>query len=90
MAQTRAIGAYYALPMRFGKLFIASPADVLENKNYDLLIGKQFLQEFNGIVSLRDECLSLLGYEVPLIFKETQHISGKRLKTCVLKYPTGI
>lgn len=32
----------------------------------------------------------LLGYEVPLIFEEPPHLPGKRLKTCVLEYPTGI
>jgi len=32
MAQTQAIDAYPALPMRFGKLLIASPAFVLEKK----------------------------------------------------------
>ncbi|KAJ9065114.1 hypothetical protein DSO57_1023214 [Entomophthora muscae] len=49
MAQAQAIGAYSALSMRFGKLLIASPAAVLENKSYDLLVGTQFLQEYNGI-----------------------------------------
>ncbi|KAJ9068807.1 hypothetical protein DSO57_1024996 [Entomophthora muscae] len=90
MAQTRAIGAYSALPMRFGKLLITSPAVVLENKSYDLLVGTQFLQEYNRILNLQDEYLLLLGYEVPLIFEEPPRIPGKCLKTCMLEYPTGI
>ncbi|KAJ9080906.1 hypothetical protein DSO57_1019987 [Entomophthora muscae] len=61
MAQTQAIGAYSSLPMRFGKLLIASPAVVLENKSYDLLVGTQFLQEYNGIVNLQDGYLSVMA-----------------------------
>ncbi|KAJ9049058.1 hypothetical protein DSO57_1028567 [Entomophthora muscae] len=49
MAQTWTIGAYSALPMRFGKLLIASPTVVFKNKSYDLLVGTQLLQEYNGI-----------------------------------------
>lgn len=87
---TRAIGAYSALPMRFGKLLLAAPAVVLENESYDLLIGTQFLREYNGIINLKDGYLSILGYEVPLIFEEPVKVPGKRLKTCTLEYPTGI
>ncbi|KAJ9073934.1 hypothetical protein DSO57_1011386 [Entomophthora muscae] len=34
--------------------------------------------------------LSILGYEVPLIFEEPVKIPGKCLKTCALEYPTGV
>ena len=40
---TKALGAYSALPLRFGKLLVTAPAVVLDNDSYDLLIGTQFL-----------------------------------------------
>ncbi|KAJ9050585.1 DNA damage-inducible protein 1 [Entomophthora muscae] len=88
MAQ--AIWAYSSLPMRFGKLPLAAPAVVLENESYDLLVGTQFLREYNGIINLKDGYLSILWYEFPLIFKDPVKIPGKRIKTCALEYPTGV
>ncbi|KAJ9079453.1 hypothetical protein DSO57_1035228 [Entomophthora muscae] len=79
LSMTCAIGAYSALPMRFGKLFLAAPAVVLENESYDLLVGTQFLREYNGIINLKDGYLSILGYEVPLIFEEPFKVPGKWL-----------
>ena len=35
-ASTKALGAYSALPKRFGKLLITAPAIVLENKGYKI------------------------------------------------------
>ena len=59
LTSTKAIGAYSALPMRFGKMLIAATAVVLENKSYDLLIGTEFLREYNGIKNLKKGYLSL-------------------------------
>ena len=87
---TRPLGAYCALPMRFGKLLLAAPDVVLEDNSYDLLIGTQFLREYNGIINLKEWFLSILGYKIPLIFEEPIKVPGKRLKTCLLEYPTGI
>lgn len=42
MAQKQAIGAYSSLPMRFERLFLASPTVVLENKSHECLMGTQF------------------------------------------------
>ncbi|KAJ9064498.1 hypothetical protein DSO57_1029949 [Entomophthora muscae] len=61
LSMTRAIGAYSALPMQFDKLLLAAPAVVLENESYDLLVGTQFLREYNGIIKLKDGYLSILG-----------------------------
>lgn len=44
-AFNQALGAYYALLLRFGKLLFTAPAVVLEKKSYDMLIGTQFLRE---------------------------------------------
>ncbi|KAJ9054181.1 hypothetical protein DSO57_1017321 [Entomophthora muscae] len=87
---TCTIGAYSALPMWFGKLLLVAPEVVLENKSYNILVGTQFLREYNGIINLKDDCLSILGYKVPLIFEELVKVPGKRLKTCALEYPTGV
>ncbi|KAJ9072694.1 hypothetical protein DSO57_1024647 [Entomophthora muscae] len=76
--------------MQFGKLLLAVPAIVLENNRYDLLVGSQFLREYNRIINLKDSYLSILGYKVPLIFEEPVKVPGKCLKTCTLEYPTGI
>ncbi|KAJ9080132.1 DNA damage-inducible protein 1 [Entomophthora muscae] len=86
LSMTYTIGVYSALPMCFGKLLLAVPAVVLENESYDLLVGTQFLGEYNGIINIKDVYLSILGYEVPLIFEEPIKVPGKRLKTCVLEY----
>ena len=90
LATTHVIGAYSSLPLWFGKLLLLSLAVVLENDSYDLLIGTQFLREYNGIINLKDGFVSLLNYSMPLIFEEPAKLPGKRLKTCVLEYPTGI
>lgn len=49
LASTKSIDAYSALPLCFGKIFFTASALVLESKGYNLLIGNQFLMEFNGI-----------------------------------------
>ena len=90
LSTTCAIGAYSALLLRFGKLLLASPAVVLKNGTYNLLIGTQFLREYSGIINLRDGFLSLLSYTMPLVFEEPSKLPGKRLKTCVLEYPSGV
>ena len=90
LSTTRAIGAYFALPLRVGKFLLAAPAVVLENKTYDLLIGTQFLREYSGIINLRDRFLLLLSYTMPLVFEEPSKLPGKRLNTCVLLYPSGV
>ena len=90
LISTKAIGAYSALPMRFRKMLIAAPAVVLENDSYNLLIGTQFLREYNGIINLKEGYLSLLSYDVPLVLEEPVKLPGKRLKSCVMEYSTGI
>jgi len=90
LSMTRAIGAYSALPMQFGKLLLAVPAVVLENESYNLLVGTQFLREYNEIIDLKDGYLSILGYEVTLIFEEPVKAPGKRLKIFALEYPTSV
>ncbi|KAJ9070525.1 hypothetical protein DSO57_1007149 [Entomophthora muscae] len=90
LSMTCAIGTFSALPMQFAELLLDAPAVVLENESYDLLVYIQFLIEYNVIINLKDGYLSIIGYEVPLIFKEPVKFPRKHLKTCVLEYPTGV
>ena len=90
-ASTKSIGAYLALPLRFGKLVLTAPAVVLENEGYDLLIGTQFLKEFDGIVNHQEGFVSLLGYRVPLASDIAPVTKGlQKRRTCLLEYPTHI
>ncbi|KAJ9074357.1 hypothetical protein DSO57_1007206 [Entomophthora muscae] len=76
--------------MQFGKLLLAASEVVLENESYDLLVGTQFFCKYNGIINTKDGYLSILGYEVSLIFEEPIKVPGKDHKTCVLEYPSVI
>ena len=49
---TRAVGAYSALTLRFGKTILQSPAIVLKNNNYDILIGTSFMRQWNCKIDL--------------------------------------
>lgn len=62
IAITCSIGAYYTLSLRFRKLVFTAPSVVLESKIYNLLIGTQFLREFDGIMNHQGGFVSLLGY----------------------------
>ncbi|KAJ9085721.1 DNA damage-inducible protein 1 [Entomophthora muscae] len=90
LSMTCAMGTYSALPMRFGKLLLAAPAVVLENESCNLLVGTQFLRDYNGTINLKNKYLFILGYEVPLIFEEPIKGPKKRLKMCALEHPTGV
>lgn len=89
-ASTRALGAYLALPMRVGKPLLTSPAVVLKNESYDMLIGAQSLREYQATGILKEGALSMLGYLIPLIFKEPLKEKGNKICTCILEYPSGI
>lgn len=66
LVSTQSAGAYYLLPLCFGKLVLTSPAVVLENKSFEILIVTQLFVEFDGIVNHHKVFLSLLGYFTPL------------------------
>ena len=98
LVATKAVGAYSAIPMRFGKIFITAPAIVLPNNNYNMLIKTQFLQEFNNIINFKDNYLSLLLYQIPLVVQETEPSNQKRKSCyiedknyiCTLNYSVGL
>lgn len=90
VASARALGAYSALPLRFGKLVLTAPAIVLENESYDLLIGTQFLEEFEGIINHHGKFLSLLGYRVPLYYPTSVEKGPRKRRTCLVEFPNTI
>lgn len=65
-----AIGAYSALPMRFGNFLITAPAVVLPNNSYNILISTQFSLEFQEVINYKEIYLLLLSYKVPIFINE--------------------
>lgn len=49
------------LPLWFRKLVLAASAVALKNTGYDLLIGFQFLIEFDGIFNYQEGFILLLA-----------------------------
>ncbi|KAJ9090181.1 DNA damage-inducible protein 1 [Entomophthora muscae] len=50
-------GAHSALPLRFGSLAVSAPAIVLPNKNYNILIGTLFMQQYGVKTDLENDIL---------------------------------
>lgn len=75
MASTKSIGAHSALPLRFRNLFLTSPAVVLENEGYKLLIGIQLLMKFDGIVNTKK---GLYRYKISCNSRPNQLLSHQR------------
>ena len=42
---TQALGAYSALLLKIGRFIVQTPAIVLPNNSYDMLIGTSFLRD---------------------------------------------
>ncbi|KAJ9088633.1 hypothetical protein DSO57_1021113 [Entomophthora muscae] len=64
-------GAYSSVPLRFGELVVTYPAVVLESESYDMLIGTDFLRTYQTEISHLHGDFSILGYTVPLLFKDS-------------------
>ncbi|KAJ9051836.1 DNA damage-inducible protein 1 [Entomophthora muscae] len=63
-------GAYSSVPLRFDELVVTYPAVVLESESYDMLIGTDFLRTYQTEISHLHGHFSILGYTVPLLFKD--------------------
>ncbi|KAJ9080699.1 hypothetical protein DSO57_1022219 [Entomophthora muscae] len=88
-------GAYSSVPLRFGELVVTYPAVVLESESYDMLIGTDFLRTYQTEISHLHGHFSILGYTVPLLFKDSSDVflvskeeTGRR-HVC-LWYPHGV
>ncbi|KAJ9077889.1 DNA damage-inducible protein 1 [Entomophthora muscae] len=67
-------GAYSSVPLRFGELVVTYPAVVLEGESYDMLIGTDFLRTYQTDISHLNGHFSILGYTVPLLFKDSSDV----------------
>ncbi|KAJ9076632.1 hypothetical protein DSO57_1024287 [Entomophthora muscae] len=64
-------GAYSSVPLRFGELVVTYPAVVLESESYYMLVGTDFLRTYQTEISHLHGNFSILGYTVPLLFKDS-------------------
>ncbi|KAJ9064938.1 hypothetical protein DSO57_1025177 [Entomophthora muscae] len=74
-------GAYSSVPLRFDELVVTYPAAVLESDSYDILIGTDLLRTYQTEISHLHGNFSILGYTVPLFFKDSSD---------VFLYPHGV
>lgn len=64
----KAKGAYSSLFLRFRKLVITAPAVILENQNYDILIGTEFMNKYGTVTDHHRHTFSILGNTVPIYY----------------------
>ena len=63
---TKSTGAYSSLPIKFGSLITTAPAVVLENQDYDLLIGTSFLKSNQVKIDYDTMSLTILEQTLPI------------------------
>ena len=87
---TWAVGAYSALTLRFGKTILQSPAIVLNNNNYDILIGTSFMRRWNCKIILGKNLFFINGEEIPIFYsRKVPIVSPKNVHWINVKYPKG-
>ncbi|KAJ9064850.1 hypothetical protein DSO57_1025956 [Entomophthora muscae] len=65
---TRAKGAFYSLPLFFGKLMVTAPAIVLGNNSYSILIGTSFMVQYGTMTNHGDHTFGTLGHSIPMFY----------------------
>jgi dUTPase len=86
----QSLGAYSALPMKFGKLFLSAPAVVLPNCNYDILLGTSFLLKYGIVTDFKNHTLNILGQHMPIYFSRTSKDTKPGQKFINLEFTDGI
>ena len=66
---TTLLGAYSALPLRFGPLVVSAPAEVLLNQNYNLLIGTAFMKQFGVKTCNKEDKFTRKKFTLPIYYK---------------------
>ncbi|KAJ9069802.1 hypothetical protein DSO57_1014915 [Entomophthora muscae] len=61
-------GIYSVLPLKFGSLAVSSPAVVFPHKDFDILIGTQFMQNFGAKIDFQENVLEILGHKLPIYY----------------------
>ncbi|KAJ9070325.1 hypothetical protein DSO57_1009169 [Entomophthora muscae] len=68
-----------------------SPAIVLPNKNYDILIGTLFMQQYGAKTDLKNDVLEILGQAIPLYYNRSNPEMGSQTIPYVnLAYCNGV
>ena len=67
-ASTISLGAYSALPLCFKSLQVSALAIILENSNYDILIGTLFLVKYKIDLNFGKNIFNVLGQEIPMYY----------------------
>ncbi|KAJ9048495.1 DNA damage-inducible protein 1 [Entomophthora muscae] len=61
-------GIYSVLPLQFGSLAVSSPAIVFPHKDFEILIGTQFMQNFDAKIDFQENVLEILGQKLPIYY----------------------
>ncbi|KAJ9088507.1 DNA damage-inducible protein 1 [Entomophthora muscae] len=88
-------GTYSSISLRFGELVVTYLAVVLESEPYDMLISTDFLRTYQTEISHLHGHFSILGYTVPLLFKDSSDVfmvskEEKDSHHVCLQYPHGV
>ncbi|KAJ9065520.1 DNA damage-inducible protein 1 [Entomophthora muscae] len=67
-------GAYSSVPLRSGELVMTYPSVVLESESYVMLICTDLLRTYQTKISHLHGHFSILGYTVPLFFKDPSDV----------------
>ena len=76
---TKSIGAYSSLPIKFGSLITTAPAVVLENQDYNPLIGTSFLKSNQVEIDYDTMSLTILKQTLPI--NTTRRLKKKKSLT---------
>ncbi|KAJ9059353.1 DNA damage-inducible protein 1 [Entomophthora muscae] len=61
-------GMYSVLPLQFGSLTVSSPAIVFPHRDFDILIGTQFMWNFGAKINFQENVLEILGQKLPIYY----------------------
>ncbi|KAJ9069173.1 hypothetical protein DSO57_1021316 [Entomophthora muscae] len=88
---TKAVGSYSSLPLQFGKLIVITPAIVLKNGSYDILIGTRFMTKYRTITNHGNDTFNILGPTIPMYYTGNKVIDlpKKKLHFINMEYADG-
>ena len=69
---TQALGVYSALSLKIGKFIVQTPAIVLPNNSYDILIGTSFLKDWKCKLDFECNIFHLNGEKIPMFYTKQQ------------------
>lgn len=88
---TQALGAYSALSLCFGRLVVQSPAIVLKNDNYDLLIGTSFLRKWKCKLDLDTNIFHFGSEKIPIFYSKNKPVKlAKNIHWINMQFDQGV